>query len=166
MRKNLFVVVVLAVLMFGFTFGAPAQRKTKLGKVCGNPNLPCKKSDDFRPFEMPFNMGRGLMVDSEPFYAVILKSVKTRRGEDCKNAFSEDERRETQKLFPNNKVFGLICDSPVALYYTNVSGNTTFLSVFAGKTLVEANKFLRIVRATKKFQQLSLRRMQARFNGT
>lgn len=143
--------------------------KAKLGKICGNPQLKCRTGEVvFQDYEMAFEFPKGdtVIVDSEPFYAIILKIVKPNSEADCEKAVSENERLEIQKLFTENKVFALKCYELGNIYYTNVAKNVNFIAVYAGKTLTEANDFLKTVKATGKYQGANLRKMQAGINGT
>lgn len=167
MKPNSFIVAVVAIMMLGLVFNVQAQKKAKLGKVCGDPTLPCKSRDDFQSYELPFDTGKNYVIaESQPFYSIILKSVKLAPGADCEKTFGEEERIATQELFPNNKVFALRCNEPAMNYYTNVADDVAFIAVYAGKTLVEANKFLTIVQATKKYPGVRVRKMQTGINGT
>jgi len=95
-----------------------------------------------------------------------LKTVKLNLEVNCENTISEEERLEIQKLFTNNKVFALKCSDADDLYYTNVANDVNFIAIYAGKTLTEANGFLKTVQATGKFKGANVRRMQAEINGT
>ena len=144
--------------------------KTNLGKICGNPQVKCRTQDQtFQTHEIPFEIPltkNVVIVESEPFYAVILKTVKLTAKVDCENAISENERLKIQKLFPDHKVFALKCSDAGDLYYTNVANNVNFIAVYAGKTLTEAKKFLNIIQANGKFKGTNIRKMQASINGT
>lgn len=146
---------------------ADAQRKARLGKVCGDPGAPCKNRDNFQPYELPFDTGRNMVIaESEPFYAIIVKSTKLKPADNCDTLISERERLDTQALFPRNKVFALKCFEPGLNYYTNVADEVTFIAVFAGRTAAEARRFLKTVKNTGKFSGVGLRKMQAGINGT
>ncbi len=153
-------------------FDVSAQRKTakaKFGKICGNPQIKCRtRSVTFQAHEIPFEIPRGnqVIVESEPFYAIILKSVKLKGDINCENAVSERKRLEIQILFPSNKVFALKCADAGDLYYTNIANDVSFIAVYAGKTLTVANKFLKTVRANAKYKSGNVRKMQAEINGT
>jgi hypothetical protein len=69
-------------------------------------------------------------------------------------------------LFKDNKVFALKCSDAGDLYYTNIANDVNFIAVYAGKTLAEANNFLKTVKATGKFKGANARKMQAYVNGT
>lgn len=143
--------------------------KAKLGKICGNPQLKCRTGDMvFQDYEMAFEFPKGdmVIVDSEPFYAIILKTVKPNSEADCEKTISDNERLEIQKLFTENKVFALKCYEPGNIYYTNVANNVNFIAVYAGKTLIEANGFLKTVKATGNYKGANIRKMQAGINGT
>lgn len=171
MKRNL---TVLAMLIFCFVFASEvtAQRKltkAKLGKICGNPKIKCRTGKmTFQAHEIPFEILRGnqIIFESEPFYAIVLKSVKLKGKINCENAISENERLKIQKLFPNNKVFALKCADAGDLYYTNIADDINFIAVYAGKTLTEANSFLKTAQATGKYKGANVRKMQAQINGT
>ena len=95
---------------------------------------------------------------SEPFYAIILKTTKP-----C--TISEKERLQTQALFPRSKVFsvrfGCVDDFEESIRYTNVNDKFGFLAVHAGATAKEAKTRLAQVKATGKFPDANLRKMQA-----
>jgi hypothetical protein len=165
MKKN-YIFLIIIILFFGFVLEVSAQ-KLKLGKICGNPNVRCVGSQDFQPNELTFEIPKNAVIyESKPFYAIILKSSKLKNDNDCETLITESERLDTQNLFPNNKVFALKCLDAGGIYYTNVSNGVTFLAVFAGNTLAEAQSFLKTVQATAKFGKVNLRKMQAGINGT
>ena len=166
MKRSLHFVLILAAFVI-FTGQADAQRRARLGKVCGDPTAPCKNRDDFQPYELPFDTGRNMVIaESESFYAIILRSVKVKPGDNCESLIAERDRIATQALFPHNKVFALKCFEPAMNYYTNVADDVSFMAVFAGRTPAEAQKFLQLVRATGKYAGISLRKMQVGINGT
>lgn len=134
--------------------------------VCGNPNVPCKSAYTFEPYALPFRArDSSVIIDTELFYAVILKSVGVSE-EDCKVFVSEDERLQTQKLFPDHKVFASRCADAGEEFYTGMSPKHRFMAVYAGATLPEANRVLAAAKATGKFPGANLRRMRTGFNGT
>ncbi len=144
-----------------------AQKKKRLGRVCGDPTLPCKSRDSFQPYELPFDTGKNAVIaESEFFYAIVLKSAQPTNEIDCEKSFPELERLPTQDMFPDHKVFALRCEEPGSNYYTGIKSGAPFLAVYAGRTLTEANKFLKTVEATRKFPGVKLRRMKAGINGT
>ncbi len=164
--------LVISAFCVVFPFAANAQhRKSKiqLGKVCGNPQIKCRTgSFEFGKHELGYEVPRGgnVISDSEPFYAVILKTVKLQNDVNCENAISESERLEIQKVFPRNKVFALKCSDAGDVFYTNVAENINFIAVFAGRTMTEAKIFLKTIRTTGKYKGANLRKMQAGINGT
>lgn len=171
MKKILICLAVFSVCLAFAPNGHAQKRKPKvvLGKVCGNPNIKCKSGDYiFGKHELPFEVpSRNVVIyESEPFYAIVLKSYKTKDYTNCENAISERDRLEIQDMFPNNKVFALNCLEPGSLYYTNVAVDVNFIAVYAGKTLAEANKFLKTVQSTGKFKGIKVRKMQSGINGT
>ncbi len=147
-------------------FAQNGKKKIKAGVICGNPQINCGEGNaNFQPYELGFKSSTAV-AESETFYAIILKTVALNSQTDCEELISENERMETQNLFPNNKVFALKCSEPGEVFYTNVKNNVSFLAVYAGKTLPEANKFLKTVQSTKKIAGANLRKMKAGINGT
>ena len=172
-KRRFLVGIVFTVICAAFSIQVEAQRKTTkatLGKICGNPQLKCRIGDmTFQDHEIPFEIpvsSNSVIVESETFYAVILKTVKLNTKTNCENAISENERLEIQQLFPDHKVFALKCSEAGDLYYTNVSDNLNFIAVYAGKNMTEANSFLKKIKAANKFAGANLRKMQAGINGT
>ena len=172
MKKKNFIFLSALLLIFTFvSINAQAQRKTakpKLGKICGNPQISCRTADaNFQAHEIPFEIPKGAVIyESETFYAIILKTVKLNSNTNCENAVSEKERLKFQELFKDNKVFALKCSDAGDLYYTNIANDVNFIAVYAGKTLAEANNFLKTVKAAGKFKGANARKMQAYVNGT
>ncbi len=172
-KKTNFIVLILPLIFCAvLTVGANAQRtksKVRLGKICGNPQLKCRTADyNFQAHEIPFEIpsNDAVIVQSEMFYMIVLKSVKPASDADCENIFSERERLEIQELFPDHKVFALKCLGAGDLYYDNITDGINFIAVYAGKTLTEAKAFLETVKATEKFKGANIRRTQANINGT
>jgi hypothetical protein len=167
MRSTLLSVALLLAATISLASDTAAQRR--LGKICGDPNAPCGGRDQFQPWELTFGLPKNAVIyESEYFYSVILKSVKLPQNSyaECEKAFSEDERLKIQELFPKNKVFAFKCSEPGSMYYTNVANDVSFLGIYAGKTRVQADAFLKTVKATGRFPGASLRRMKAGINGT
>lgn len=171
--KTILTISAWLIMCAAFCFDAEGQRKApqaKLGKICGNPKLQCRTGDmTFADYEIPFESPSGnyVVVESETFYAIVLKSVKLKADySDCETAVSEKQRTEFQALFPDNKVFALKCADAGSLYYTNFADNTSFIAVYAGRTVAEANAFLKTVRKNGKFKDATTRRTRAQINGT
>jgi hypothetical protein len=174
MRNRFLGVLSIAMLLVGllvFTDTAQAQRRrgrrAQPLRICGNPNVACRTNNNYEPYDLPLliqNPETTVIWESEPFYAVILKSVNARR--DCNAHVPEAERLEAQQLFPNHKVFATRCAEPGTLFYTNTNPDYNFMAVFAGTTRAEANRMLARVRATGKYPTANLRLMRAGFNGT
>jgi hypothetical protein len=166
-RTRLLLLAALIIAAFGFS--AAAQGKGKLGRVCGDPTAICKGRENFQQFDLPFDTGKNfVMANSEWFYGIVLRSKKmTPEWGDCEHPmFGEKERLELQDLFPHNKVFALNCVESGSNYYTGVTDKIGFIGVYAGRTLAEANAFLKTVQATNKFTGIRVRRMQVGINGT
>jgi hypothetical protein len=140
-------------------------RRASVAAICGNPRVACKTSVTFGPHDLPFRVPANAVIwDTDPFYAVILKSIP---GDESCNAFiPESDRLAAQALFPDNKVFSSRCAEPGELFYTNVSDNQRMMAVYAGPTLAEAKRVLAKVKATGKFPGANIRRMRTGFNGT
>jgi len=161
-------ITVLAVSSL-ISIDAAAQRRRPPARhltVCGNPNLPCKSFRPFEPFELRFRIPETAVIwDTELFYAVILKSVKS-SDENCDVFIPERDRLAAQALFPNNKVFASRCVEPGGISYSNTSSKAQFMAVYAGNTLAQANRMLATVQATGKYPSANIRRMRATVNGT
>ena len=164
------IVFLLIVCLFSVieTFG---QKASKQGKICGNPNIKCKTDKNlFEPNEIPFETSTNFAIfESQTFYAVILKSKRVADifadDNNCKNVASEEKRLNVQKLFPNNKVFTQNCGYN-NLYYTGIQNFTVFIAVYGGRTLAEAQNFLKTVKQKSEFEGAYIKKMQAQFNGT
>lgn len=148
--------------------GAAGQKRANTGRVCGDPTAACKTRGDFQAFEIPFEYGKGMAISqSQLFYAVIVKSVKLRKDEsDCETAIPETGRLAIQKLFPRNMVFVMRCWESGQTSYSNVADGVSFMGIYAGKTIAEANAFLARVKAAGDFKGATVRRMRILINGT
>jgi hypothetical protein len=144
------------------------------GAICGNPKVACKTSVTFQSNDLPFQVDKNMViVDTVPFYAVILKSAAV-KDDNCDVFIPESDRLSAQELFPENKVFSSRCIEPENLFYEEVgtrkprvlSETHRIMAVYAGKTLVEAKKLLEAVKATGKYSGANIRRMRTGFNGT
>lgn len=144
------------------------------GQICGNPKIPCKTSVTFQVNDLPFQVGKDMViVDTVPFYAVILKSMAV-KDDNCDVFIPESDRLAAQELFPENKIFSSRCTDPENLFYADVSSRTPryfsethrLMAVYAGKTLAEAQQLLATVKATGKYPGANIRRMRTGFNGT
>jgi len=165
MRLLSLLIVIVVVSLCG-DVSAQNRGPRQRGSVCGNPQVACKTSAQFKPYDLPFRLpANSVIYDTELFYAVILKSVGSNEN-DCEKFVSEAERLETQALFPNRKVFTSRCPDIETMSYTNVSPKHRFMAVYAGLTMTEAKKVLAAVNATGKFQGAMIRRMRTGFNGT
>lgn len=155
--------------------GGNRASQTKLYKICGNPNVQCKSNDVFSESELSFELTGEMEFFGEylskPFYAVILKSRKVIEGsfpadkiqQDCGGQFTEDERLETQKLFPENKVFATKfgCFRGYHQGYTKVNFDFNFMAVYGGERITQANALLKKVRDSGKFSGANIRKIQA-----
>jgi len=123
---------------------------------------PAKRRPGFKPHQLSFETPKdGVARDefrSQPFYAVILKTV-----ERCSAV--EKERIQLQNLFPANKVFAPMfeCDQEPedTIHYTNVNPKVGFIGIYAGEDLDAAERVLASVRQLGLFPGANLRRMQA-----
>jgi hypothetical protein len=162
--------VVVAVLMLSTlnadTLAQKRRTPVKHLAVCGDPNVTCTSEATFEPYDLPFRMPANVVIyDTELFYAIVLRSVSIPR-DSCDNFIPEPERLTAQILFPKNKVFTSRCAEPGRLSYSNTSSKANFMAVYAGRTLADANRMLKTVKATGKFPGANLRRMRAVMNGT
>lgn len=141
-------------------------KRASAAAICGNPNVTCKTSVTFQPYDLPFRVpANAVILDTELFYVVILKSVPA-KDESCDVFIPETERLAAQALFPDHKVFASRCVEPGELFYTNVSENQRMMAVYAGPTLAQAKRVLAAVKATGKFLGANMRRIRTGFNGT
>jgi hypothetical protein len=170
-----FFVIVAASLLASGTARVQTHRPVKHGgQICGNPKVACKTSVTFEVNDLPFQVGKEMViVDTVPFYAVVLKST-TVKDDNCEVFIPESDRLAAQELFPNNKVFSSRCIDPENLFYEEVgtrkprilSETHRIMAVYAGKTLAEAKELLEAVKATGKYPGANIRRLRTGFNGT
>ena len=170
LKAQLLRVVLLGLLACGVPAGdALAQRgarrpRQQKGAICGDPAAGCKTSAQFEPYDLPFRVSeRAVIWESEPFYAVILKSVPTK---DCEAFVPETEREQAQAVFPRNKVFTTRCPEAGFVYYTGLKPDVHIMAVYAGRTRAEAAGVLAKAKAAGKYPGAYLRRMSIGFNGT
>jgi hypothetical protein len=170
MSRN--VTLSIAVLGLLLLSAAPPPAEAQRGRarrqprpaVCGDPTVACGTFATFEPYDLPFRVSQQTVIwESEPFYAVILKSVRNR---DCRVFVPEAERLRAQADFPRHKVFTSRCAEPVAVYYTGLAVDARMMAVYAGRTRAEAAGVLAKVKATGKYPGAYLRRMSIGFNGT
>ena len=136
------------------------------GSICGNPQVTCKTSVTFEPYDLQFRVPKNSVIfDTELFYAVILKSI-TVTDYDCEKFVPETERLSAQALFPSNKVFSSRCTEAGSLFYTTIDDKYRIMAVYGGTTPAESKRVLAAVKATGKFPGAYLRRMRTGFNGT
>lgn len=115
------------------------------------------------PYELPGTIKTSLPYYSEFFYAILLKSQRSRPYDPytpCEGFISETERLETQRLFPDNKVFTSRSGCNTEVSYSNTNREYEFMAVYGGKTYSEAKAFLQKVNATNKFNGANIRKMQ------
>jgi hypothetical protein len=168
-RKMLWLrVFTFSFLLLTFYLSADAQsrRTPRRASVCGNPQITCKTSAEFQPYDLPFRVPQNAVIyDTELFYAIMLKSVGV-SDQDCDVFVPETERLAAQALFPDHKVFTSRCPDVETLFYSNVSSQHRFMAVYAGSTMAEAQRMLQTVKATNQFAGAGIRRMRTGFNGT
>ena len=143
-------------------------------KVCPDPAAPCaSKHKEFAPYDMPFKLPAKIKPNtpykSEPFFAVLLKDkIKVSAEEECDGGEFhkriENERKQTQKFYPERKVFASYqCPDMGAIEYeVNGKGyNENFVAVYGGTTQEEANHVLEKVKA--KYPKAVVKKMRAVF---
>ena len=164
---------VICAVVFGLVacvapVSAQRRAKQRYWVLCPDPTVACRTSVEFQPYNLQFRVPETAVIyETEPFYAVILKSVRDpSKGNDCNVFVPEAERLEAQALFPHNKVFASRCFETGDLYYTNVAPDQQFMAVYAGRTPAEARGVLAKVKAAGKYPGAYLRRMRAGINGT
>lgn len=168
MKSRIVLLFVSVVIVFVGVFTVFAQKKAKLGKVCGDPTVACKSAENFQIYDLSFDTGKNFVIaESAWFYGIVLQSKKLKNYSDCEHpTFSEKEPMDVQQLFPKNKVFSLNCVEPGTNYYKGVAQETAFIGLYAGTTLAASNAFLKTVQATKRFPGIRVRKMQVGINGT
>jgi hypothetical protein len=168
MRRTITPGVALLGLLLLPAAAPPAEaqrgRREQRGAICGDPTAACRTFATFEPYDLPFRVSERMVIwESEPFYAVILKSV---RNKDCRVFVPEAERLRAQADFPRHKVFTSRCQEPVAIYYTGIAADARMMAVYAGRTRAEAERLLASVKAAGKYPGAYVRRMSIGFNGT
>lgn len=170
--KMKFLCCALVALLAGLALSATAEgqrrnRRQQRGAVCFDPTVPCRTTATFEAHDLPFRIPpKAVIWESEPFYAIILNSVRFTDA-NCETSFiPETQRQATQSLFPHNKVFASRCAFPGNLYYTGANPNANFMAVYAGRTQTEAARMLSKIKATGQFANAYIRRLTAGFNGT
>lgn len=155
--------VLFPLLIATGAFRVAVQAQTT-GSVCSIPAAVCNSTYSFAAYQLPFRIKQKLVFGktykSVPFYAVVLKSVRADADTDCAY-ISESERLEVQATFPEHKVFAsrFSCAEELVLY-TNVNQQHNFLAVYAGTTAAEARRTLTKAKATGRYPQANIRRMQ------
>ena len=167
--------VIVAALVCTTDSAAQSHRPVRHGgQICGNPKKACKTSVTFQANDLPFQVDKNMViVDTVPFYAIILKSMSA-KDDSCDVFIPEADRLAAQELFTENKVFSSRCTDPENLFYADVTSRNPryfsethrIMAVYAGKTLAEAKKMLEAVKATGKYPGANIRRMRTGFNGT
>lgn len=160
--------VLLALFFIAETCTTNAQSPLN---VCPNPSAPCKTpAKTFQPYDLTFNLPRKLKSNFEyrtnSFYAVILKTFpKFQAGDDCDGGEYaigiEGERKQTQKLFPERKVFASYqCPDMGAVFYVlnGKEDNTVFIAVYGGANESEARQVLK--KTQRNFPQALIKKMQ------
>jgi hypothetical protein len=123
---------------------------------------PARPLPGFKSHQLSFHVPADGVARAEyrsvPFFAVILKSARR-----C--SLTEEERLAAQRLFPAAKVFATRfgCDEEPEdnVTYTNVNADFAFIALYAGQTSREADALLARVKATGRFPDANIRRMQA-----
>ena len=65
------------VLSFSCATVLGQAKRAATGQVCGDPTAKCAAAKNFQPFDLPFETGANwVIVQSKPFYGIVLKSVK------------------------------------------------------------------------------------------
>lgn len=148
MKKGVCKLIIAAVSMTAYAVSITAQTPLK---VCPNPAAPCQsKHKSFEKYELSFVLPKTIKpnVDytSQPFFAVILKTLK---DADCDqgeySSAVEKLRVQAQKLFPDRKAFAQQqCPDMGAVSYTinGKSDASIFIAVYAGATKLEADQVL------------------------
>jgi hypothetical protein len=151
--------------VFALTIVSPfsAWQQTS-GVVCPNSDTACHSAYSFKPYQLPFLIREKLVFGktykSAPFYAVVLQSVRNSGSTDCQH-IGEEQRLEAQALFQDRKVFASRFSCPEELVlYTSVNQEFNFLAVYGGATLAEAKQTLNKAKATGRYPEANIRKMQ------
>jgi hypothetical protein len=102
---------VLMVLALGSTAESQTGRgrKPQRGAVCPDPNVACRTTATFEAYDMPFRIPANAVIwESEPFYAVILKSVnrnasKRRRSSPTTKSSRPDAASRARSSIPTRR---------------------------------------------------------------
>jgi hypothetical protein len=152
--------IALPAILFALALSLNAQTLEKqVGAICGDPHHPeaCSPASVHNlPFVFPNDGTARDEFKSEPFYAILLKTA-----EPC--TITDDELQWMQKLYHHNKVFAsrFGCQDEEVIRYTNVNEKFGFAAVYAGATLADAKKLLKVIRTDKAFPGANIRKMQA-----
>jgi hypothetical protein len=175
MKSTFRLAFIVAAALVAVTASAQSHRPVRHGgAICGNPKVTCRTSATFQANDLPFQVGKDMViVDTVPFYAVILKSAVA-KDDNCDQFIPEADRLAAQELFPTKKVFSSRCIDPENLFYEEVgtrkprilSETHRIMALYAGQTLTEAKKTLETVKATGKYPGANIRRLRTGFNGT
>jgi len=151
----------------------PSFAQTPL-QICANPAAPCvSKHKEFAAYELSFKLPAKIKANtpykSAPFFAVMLKDkIKVSEQEECDGGEYhkrlENERKQTQKLYPERKVFASYqCPDMGAIGYevNGQSYNENFIAIYGGATPEEANQMLDKVKA--KYPKATIKKMRAVF---
>jgi hypothetical protein len=153
-----------------FLGAAPAQT---VGEVCSDPAAPCHQSyKRFAPYELSFRLPKSVKPNvpykSVTFYGVVLKVRSSGAVDECdQGEYSsklERERRQVQVMFPKRKVFAdQQCPDMAAVSYViaGKSNTSSFLAVYGGRTLKEAQQVLAKVK--NKYRSAAIKPMQVVF---
>ena len=131
---------------------AQKRQSRKIATICGNPKLACETTFNFRPQDLPFRLPKTAVIyDTEPFYAIILKSVRVVNN-NCDTAFvPETERLQRRALFPEHKRFRFEMPNPWGLLHER-QPNQNFMAVTtAGRA--PRPRVMAAVKATGQFRR-------------
>lgn len=157
--------------IFVLSFSAHAADIQTNGEVCPDPVKPCPVTAyEFQANELPYRLPAQLQWQtahySAPFYAVIIRSLKTvemqnpESGDEvCKGFVEESERIAIQAKFPDHKVFTSRNGCAPMVTYSGVNADYNFIAVHAGKTKAEAADIVERVKQAG-FKDANLRKMQ------
>ena len=119
------------------------RQRAKRGSICGNPKVACKTTVPFQPHDLPFQVpANSVIFDTELFYAVMLKSVKTRRRRLQRCLFRKQSGWKRRLYFPSAKFSRPDVYDIENLFYSTISANVRIMAVYAGTTLPEARRCL------------------------
>lgn len=167
--KRIFPTAIVTILLLSGLITSSTIAQTP-NNVCPNPAAPCQhKQKRFEAYELSFRLPAKLKktaYKSSVFYGLVLETIAE---SDCDegetSSVLENKRKNAQSFLSDHKVFAdHQCPNLTAVSYLfNGEPNTgSFLGVYAGETLEEAEEMLSI--AKERYPESSIKKMQVVFD--